>query len=232
MSNEIETDLTKTESLNDEKEELKDNIEQRTVPSIADVQSFCAEFHIKVDNAVGIRPWLQFSDTNFSEKILKQFEEDEFDMPTPIQSIAWPILSQNRDLVGIANSGSGKTLAFILPLIFHIRQQINDNSIAIILTSTRESVQYIYSTAQSYFNLFDIKSICIINGDEHEKQINEICDGKIVYICLLNRLNDLLEQQLINIHHVTFIVLDDIDKMIDLGLETQIRKFLDNFKTI
>ncbi|CAF5069362.1 unnamed protein product, partial [Rotaria sp. Silwood1] len=139
MSNEIETDLTKTESLNDEKEELKDNIEQRTVPSIADVQSFCAEFHIKVDNAVGIRPWLQFSDTNFSEKILKQFEEDEFDMPTPIQSIAWPILSQNRDLVGIANSGSGKTLAFILPLIFHIRQQINDNSIAIILTSTRET---------------------------------------------------------------------------------------------
>ena len=47
----------------------------------------------------------------FSEEVLKQFEESEFDMPTPIQSIAWPILSQNRDLVGIASTGSGKTLA-------------------------------------------------------------------------------------------------------------------------
>ncbi|CAF4870602.1 unnamed protein product, partial [Rotaria magnacalcarata] len=60
-----------------------------------------------------------------------------FDIPTPIQSIAWPILSQNRDLVGIASSGSGKTLAFILPLIFQLRKQSNDTSIAIILTSTR-----------------------------------------------------------------------------------------------
>ena len=94
-----------------------------------EVQSFCAEFQIKVENAAGIRPWLQFSDTNFPGKtlrkvdsllierspildeVLKLFEESEFDMPTPIQSIAWPILSQKRDLVGIASTGSGKTLA-------------------------------------------------------------------------------------------------------------------------
>ncbi|CAF1138893.1 unnamed protein product [Rotaria sordida] len=232
MSNEISTDIIKQDLLNDEKEQLKDNIEQRTVPSLADVQSFCAEFHVKVENAAGIRPWLQFSDTDFPEKILKQFEENEYDIPTPIQSIAWPILSQNRDLVGIASSGSGKTLAFILPLIFQIRKQTNDNSIAIILTSTRESVQNISNIAQPYFNLFGIKSFCIINGDEYEKPINENHDEKNVFICLPNRLYDILEQKLIDLHHITFIVLNETDKMIDLGFEMQIRKILDNFKSI
>ncbi|CAF5158775.1 unnamed protein product, partial [Rotaria magnacalcarata] len=143
---------------------------------------FCAEFHIKVENAAGIRPWLQFSDTNFSEEVLKQFEESEFDMPTPIQSIAWPILSQNRDLVGIASTGSGKTLAFILPLVCHIRKQPplqpDDGPMAIVLAPTRELVQQIYNVAQPYFNMFGIKSLCIIGGDEREKQINEIGEGK------------------------------------------------------
>ncbi|CAF4106656.1 unnamed protein product [Rotaria magnacalcarata] len=120
MSNEISTEITKQNPLPDEKEQAKDNFEQRTVPTLVEVQSFCGEFHVKVENAACIRPWLQFSDTHFPEKILKEFEENEFDIPTPIQSIAWPILSQNRDLVGIASSGSGKTLAFILPLIFQL----------------------------------------------------------------------------------------------------------------
>lgn len=129
MNNEFTTESAKPNLLEDEKEQLVKNLEQRTVPSLADVQSFCAEFHIKVENAAGIRPWLQFSDTHFPgkrsiesiftlpihslivEKVLKQLEEHEFDIPTPIQSIAWPILSQNRDLTAITNSGSGKTLA-------------------------------------------------------------------------------------------------------------------------
>ncbi|CAF3567560.1 unnamed protein product [Rotaria socialis] len=251
MSNEISTEITKQNPLLDEKEQSKDNFEQRTVPTLVEVQSFCGEFHVKVENAACIRPWLQFSDTHFPgnqkeiygkefsllnleflfiEKILKEFEENEFDLPTPIQSIAWPILSQNRDLVGIATSGSGKTLAFILPLIFQLRKQSNDTSIAIILTSTRESVQNINNVAQPYFNLFDIKSMCIINGDDHEKQINEINDGKNVYICIPNRLQELVETKLIDLQHATFIVLDETDKMIDLGFETQIRQILDIFK--
>ncbi|CAF5200347.1 unnamed protein product, partial [Rotaria magnacalcarata] len=119
---------------------------------------------------------------------------------------------------------------FILPLIFQLRKQSNDTSIAIILTSTRESVQNIYHVAQPYFNLFDIKSMCIINGDEHEKQVNEINAGKNVYICIPNRLQELVERKLIDLHHTTFIVLDETDKMIDLGFETQIRQILDIFK--
>jgi len=133
MTDEILPDLSNENNNSEEKEEISKNSEEKvltpTVAELDDVQSFCAEFHIKVENAAGIRPWLQFSDTNFpgkikkkifyyrksvcvfSEEVLKQFEESEFDMPTPIQSIAWPILNQNRDLVGIASTGSGKTLA-------------------------------------------------------------------------------------------------------------------------
>ena len=69
MSDENVTDLTNETSNQDEKEEIKDNLEEKistpTVPELDDVQLFCAEFHIKVENAAGIRPWLQFSDTNF-----------------------------------------------------------------------------------------------------------------------------------------------------------------------
>ncbi|CAF4870611.1 unnamed protein product [Rotaria socialis] len=221
-----------------EKEEINIKSEQKTVnPTVSDlddVQSFCAEFHIKVENAAGIRPWLQFSDTNFSEEVLKQFEESEFDMPTPIQSIAWPILSQNRDLVGIASTGSGKTLAFILPLVCHIRKQPplqpDDGPMAIVLAPTRELVQQIHNVAQPYFNMFGIKSLCIIGGDEREKQINEIGEGKEVYICTPGRLEDFLESKITTLYRVNFIVLDEADKMLDLGFETQVRNILADFK--
>ena len=134
MSYEIVPDLSHEMEPSEEKEEIGEKSEEElltpAVPELDEVQSFCAEFHIKVENAAGIRPWLQFSDADFpgkiprefsiddipllfflAEGVLKQFEESEFDMPTPIQSVAWPILTQNRDLVGIASTGSGKTLA-------------------------------------------------------------------------------------------------------------------------
>ena len=136
MSDEILPDSSTETKISDEQEDIPSKSEEKSATSIVaeldDVQLFCAEFHIKVENAVGIRPWLQFSETNFPgkmpmltfsirkskslfvEEVLKQFEESEFDMPTPIQSIAWPILGQNRDLVGIASTGSGKTLAVII----------------------------------------------------------------------------------------------------------------------
>lgn len=241
MSDENLADLTKDKSESEEKETIDeksisdDKSTAQTVPELDDVQSFCAEFLIKVENAAGIRPWLQFSDANFPDEVLKQFEENEYDMPTPIQSIAWPILSQKRDLVGIASTGSGKTLAFILPLIFHIRQQPplqpDDGPIAIVLAPTRELVQQIHSVAQPYFNLFGIKSLCIIGGDEREKQINEIGEGKEVYICTPGRLEDFLESKITTLYRVTFIVLDEADKMLDLGFETQVRNILADFKT-
>ena len=130
MSTETSVELTESDAMCDEKQKAISTPEKRTVPSLADVQTFCLEFHVKVENASGIRPWLQFSDTHFpgnkiepriihlsifafilKEKVLKQFEEHEFDIPTPIQSITWPILTENRDLVGIISSGSGRKLS-------------------------------------------------------------------------------------------------------------------------
>ncbi|CAF1138264.1 unnamed protein product [Adineta steineri] len=238
MSDENLPEVSNENNNQESKEQIDTNVEQKlptpTVSDMDDVQSFCAEFHIKVENAAGIRPWLQFSDTNFSEEVLKQFEECEFDMPTPIQSIAWPILNHDRDLVGIASTGSGKTLAFILPLVLHIRKQPplqpDDGPIAIVLAPTRELVQQIHNVAQPYFNIFGIKSLCIIGGDEREKQINEIGDGKEVYICTPGRLADFLESKITTLYRVTFIVLDEADKMLDLGFEPQIRNILADFK--
>lgn len=72
MSSETSPDLLKQNAQSDDKEPPKDNAEQRTVPSLPEVQSFCAEFHVKVENAAGIRPWLQFSDTDFPGKVILQ----------------------------------------------------------------------------------------------------------------------------------------------------------------
>jgi len=120
-------------------------------------------------------------------------------------------------------------------LIFHIRQQPplqpDDGPIAIVLAPTRELVQQIHNVAQPYFNLFGIKSLCIIGGDEREKQINEIGAGKEVYICTPGRLEDFLESKITTLFRVTFIVLDEADKMLDLGFETQVRNILADFKT-
>jgi superfamily II DNA/RNA helicase len=120
-------------------------------------------------------------------------------------------------------------------LIFHIRQQPplqpDDGPLAIVLAPTRELVQQIHHVAQPYFALFGIKSLCIIGGDEREKQINEIGDGKEVYICTPGRLEDFLESKITTLYRVTFIVLDEADKMLDSGFETQLRNILADFKT-
>ena len=101
---------------------------------------------------------------------------------------------------------------------------------AIVLAPTRELVQQIHNVAQPYFNLFGIKSMCIIGGDEREKQINAIGDGKEVYICTPGRLEEFLESKITTLYRVTFIVLDEADKMLDLGFETQVRNILADFK--
>ena len=124
---------------------------------------------------------------------------------------------------------------FILPLVFHVRDQPplqpDDGPIAIVLAPTRELVQQIHNVAQPYFNMFGIKSLCIIGGDEREKQINEIGAGKEVYICTPGRLSEFLESKITTLYRVTFIVLDEADKMLDLGFEPQVRGILADFKT-
>ncbi|CAF0824511.1 unnamed protein product [Didymodactylos carnosus] len=221
-------------SANQQQQNDNDN-DKKTNEPLDETAQYYRDFNIRVENGGDIKPWLEFSDTNFPEEILKIFEENEYDIPTPIQSLAWPVLQQGRDIVGIASTGSGKTLGFIIPMLLHVRKQPplqpDDGPLAVVLAPTRELVQQISQVSKPYFDLFNIKSSCIIGGDEREKQISEIGEGREVYICTPGRLLDFLEHRITTLYRVTYIVLDEADKMFDLGFESQVRQILNDFKS-
>ncbi|CAF0789687.1 unnamed protein product [Didymodactylos carnosus] len=226
--------LQKQTSINKEQQNNNDNSNSTKEP-LDEIAQYYHDYNIRVENGDNIKPCFEFSDTNFPEEILKVFEENEYELPTPIQSVAWPVLQQGRDIVGIASTGSGKTLGFIIPMLLHVRKQPplqpDDGPLAIVLAPTRELVQQIHQVSKSYFDLFNIKSSCIIGGDEREKQISEIGEGREVYICTPGRLLDFLENRITTLYRVTYIVLDEADKMFDLGFEPQVRQILNDFKS-
>ncbi|XP_028279825.1 putative ATP-dependent RNA helicase DDX43 [Parambassis ranga] len=153
-----------------------------------------------------------------------------FVKPTPIQSQAWPVLLSGEDLIAIAQTGTGKTLAYLLPGFIHMdgqpvpRAQRGGPGM-LVLTPTRELALQIESECNKY-SYKGYKSICIYGGGDRRGQINMVQDGVDIVIATPGRLNDLQMNELINLRSITYLVLDEADRMLDMGFEPQIMKIL------
>ncbi|KAM5197157.1 DEAD box protein 53 [Hipposideros larvatus] len=163
-------------------------------------------------------------------ELMKNIEKAGFQKPTPIQSQVWPIVLQGLDLIGVAQTGTGKTLAYLLPGFIHLnsqpipREQRNGPGM-LVLTPTRELALQVEAECSKYAYK-DLKSLCIYGGGNRERQIQEIAKGVDIIIATPGRLNDLQINKLVNLRSITYLVLDEADKMLDLGFECQIMKIL------
>ncbi|XP_025951707.2 probable ATP-dependent RNA helicase DDX43 isoform X2 [Dromaius novaehollandiae] len=153
-----------------------------------------------------------------------------FQKPTPIQSQAWPIILQGIDLIGIAQTGTGKTLAYLMPGFIHLDSQPiprdqRGGPGMLVLAPTRELALQVEAECAKY-TYKGIKSICIYGGGDRKGQINVVTKGVDIVIATPGRLNDLQMNSFINLKSITYLVLDEADRMLDMGFEPQIMKIL------
>ncbi|XP_058032239.1 probable ATP-dependent RNA helicase DDX43 [Ahaetulla prasina] len=162
--------------------------------------------------------------------IMANIKKVGFEKPTPIQSQAWPIILQGFDLIGIAQTGTGKTLAYLMPGFIHLdsqpvsREKRNGPGM-LVLIPTRELALQVEAECLKY-SYKGIKSICIYGGGDRKGQINTVTKGVDIVIATPGRLNDLQMNSFINLRSITYLVLDEADRMLDMGFEPQIMKIL------
>lgn len=175
-------------------------------------------------------PILNFSEAHFPCHIQNKLMSLGFAKPTSIQSICWPYAQSGNDLIGIAKTGSGKTLGFLLPALVHVEMLIGQSNrydpIAVIMLPTRELAQQVSEVVQSFTENSNIKFTCVYGGESRWHQISRLERGCDVLIATPGRLIDFLESGKVKLSACTYLVLDEADRMLDMGFEPQIRKIL------
>jgi ATP-dependent RNA helicase DDX5/DBP2 len=176
------------------------------------------------------KPVRTFEEASVPEFMLQEILKAGFTEPTAIQSQGWPMALSGRDMVGIAQTGSGKTLSFLLPAVVHIVAQPElkrgDGPIALILAPTRELAVQIELECVKFGKSSGIKSVCCYGGAPKGPQMRELRNGVEVVVATPGRMIDLLETGVTNFKRVTYLVLDEADRMLDMGFEPQIRSIV------
>ncbi|KAL7166697.1 hypothetical protein ACSBR2_037376 [Camellia fascicularis] len=155
-----------------------------------------------------------------------------FDKPSPIQSHSWPFLLNGRDFIGIAATGSGKTLAFGVPAIMHVLQKRQNktskrvNPLCLVLSPTRELAQQISDVLCDAGKPCGLQSVCLYGGTSKGPQISALKSGVDIVIGTPGRLKDLIEMGICYLKEVSFVVLDEADRMLDMGFEPEVRSIL------
>ncbi|KAL6431224.1 hypothetical protein ACFW04_007135 [Cataglyphis niger] len=179
-------------------------------------------------------PVFNFEEAGFPDYVLKEIKRQGFSEPTSIQAQGWPIALSGRDMVGIASTGSGKTLSYILPAIVHINSQPKlsrkDGPIALVLAPTRELAQQIQQVADDFGHSSGIRNTCLYGGAPKGAQARDLDGGVEIVIATPGRLLDFLESGKTNLKRCTYLVLDEADRMLDMGFEPQIRKIIEQIR--
>lgn len=158
-------------------------------------------------------------------EILKALARINFTTPTPIQQKTIPLAITGRDILGTAQTGTGKTAAFTIPMLAHLIN--NKTSIALIVAPTRELASQIQQAVmQMEGRLFDIRTALLIGGDSMGKQMDALRRSPRVIIGTPGRINDHLNRRSLNLSKTDYLVLDETDRMLDMGFGVQIDKIL------
>ncbi|CAB3365153.1 Hypothetical predicted protein [Cloeon dipterum] len=199
-----------------------------------EVEAYRAKLEITVKGTEVPNPLQHFEEGNFPDYIINEIKKQGFQDPTSIQSQGWPIALSGRDMVGIAMTGSGKTLAYVLPSVVHINNQQplskGDGPIALVLAPTRELAQQIQQVAIDFGTSSFIRNTCIFGGAPKGPQARDLERGVEIVIATPGRLIDFLERGTTNLRRCTYLVLDEADRMLDMGFEPQIRKIVEQIR--
>lgn len=201
--------------------------------SKSEVDSIRSKHEIRILSPGGApNPVMKFEDTGFPSDVLQRLHGAGFTSPSPIQTQSWPILLKGHDMIGIAETGSGKTLAFLLPAVVHINAQekvrADEGPVALILAPTRELVEQIKDEAQKF--AMRMRTGVAYGGAPKRMQIQTLRSGCEIVAACPGRLIDFLERGIMNLRRVTYLVLDEADRMLDMGFEPQIRKIVSQIR--
>ncbi|KAK6645489.1 hypothetical protein RUM43_001766 [Polyplax serrata] len=198
------------------------------------IDEFLAKNQITIKGKNCPAPIFSFEETGVSEKMIDIVRKLNYSEPTAIQSQGWPIALSGHNMVGIARTGSGKTLGFILPAVIHINNQPrlerNDGPIALVLAPTRELVQQTQKVALPFAFASGIKSVAVYGGSDKWPQSDALRRGAEICVATPGRLLDFLNLGTTNLHRCTYLVLDEADRMFDMGFEPQIRSIIEQIR--
>ena len=179
---------------------------------------------------------MRFKDLELIEPILRAVEEQGYIYPTPIQSKSIPILLEGKDLLGCAQTGTGKTAAFAIPILQRLYLNENNNKgkrkiRAIVVTPTRELAIQIADSFSTYGKYTGIKNTVIFGGVKQGAQTDALKKGVDILVATPGRLLDLIGQGFITLKDIEYSVLDEADQMLDMGFIHDIKKIIEKLPT-
>jgi ATP-dependent RNA helicase RhlE len=174
---------------------------------------------------------MTFQELKIIEPILTALKTKEYDDPTPIQVAAIPVLLEGKDILGSAQTGTGKTAAFAIPILQNLflkrqKEKTNKAIEALVLAPTRELALQIHDNFKEYGKNINLRTTVIFGGVNQSKQIRILNQGVDILIATPGRLLDLIQQKKLSLSKVSFLVLDEADRMLDMGFIKDVRKII------
>ncbi|CAJ2631908.1 unnamed protein product [Trifolium pratense] len=195
-----------------------------------DVTEYRKSLAIRVSGFDCPKPVKTFEDCGFASQIMSAIKKQGYEKPTSIQCQALPVVLSGRDIIGIAKTGSGKTASFVLPMIVHIMDQPElqkeEGPIGVICAPTRELAHQIYLEAKKFAKAYGIRVSAVYGGMSKLEQFKELKAGCEIVVATPGRLIDMLKMKALTMQRATYLVLDEADRMFDLGFEPQVRSIV------
>ncbi|KAI9082594.1 hypothetical protein K1719_035463 [Acacia pycnantha] len=211
----------------------KDFYEEK--PSISgmseqDVAEYRKSLAIRISGFDVPKPIKTFEDCGFPPQLMNAIKKQGYEKPTSIQCQALPVVLSGSDIIGIAKTGSGKTAAFVLPMIVHIMDQPElqkeEGPIGVICAPTRELAHQIYLEAKKFAKPYGLRVSAVYGGMSKLDQFKELKAGCEIVVATPGRLIDMLKMKAVTMMRATYLVLDEADRMFDLGFEPQVRSIV------
>lgn len=179
----------------------------------------------------------KFSEVGLSEELMSNINKMKFENMTPIQKYVLPIISESNDVMACSQTGSGKTIAFLAPIVNQMMkdgppkefENYPSEPIALILIPTRELAEQIFREGRKLLNETGIQITKIYGGVPHEGQLRELREGTDILVATPGRLIDFLNSKMISLRKVKYFVLDEADRILDLGFSDQLNNISMNY---
>lgn len=182
------------------------------------------------------RPVVSVEHLGFPRQLQEAIRKAGFTQLTAIQSQALPAALSGRDVLGLAQTGSGKTMAFVWPLIVHIldqpMMQTGDGPIGLVLAPTRELCVQIFSESRRFAKVFNIRVCAVFGGAAKYEMKKALLEYPELLIATPGRLIDMIEMKATNLQRVTLLVIDEADRLLEMGFEVQVRSIMRNVRPI
>lgn len=170
---------------------------------------------------------MAFTDLNISKQILDALAEAGFEEPTPIQREAFPVIRSGKDMIGIARTGTGKTLAYLIPILMKLHYAQGKYPRAIVVVPTRELVVQVCESVELLTEYMDIRCVGIYGGTNIRTQQNAVYEGVDLLVATPGRFMDIYMNGMLRTPLVKTVVVDEADRLMDLGFMPQLRSILE-----